>query len=519
MKPLMECDQKLSDQFSFIRISDKIVKTINYIKQLSNQRFHKQQEQQCSHQQRNQLPQVSLSDIQDEQLNNQFVDKITFLMQSSIENQVKFNKECLNQQLEMQSAQYQLQNEKEKIKTKKLEEKIKAKDLQLEQKNKEIQSQQKLINELKNQSIKNIKEKKKLEETIRAKDLQLQSQNLQIQQLKQIQTQQPIIQSSSQLILKPFTYNIIHNNSIKQNDWCYAIAINKDCSIVLAGCNSEIKVFEFKQEVLKKTQLLIEHQDDVNTLNFMNKSNHFISGSDDKSIIIWSMNQRNQWICQQKLNGHNNSIYCLVLNNNTEDLIISGSRDKTIKFWKKQNQWLCQQTITDHTNNVLGLSLNQQQNKVISCGDDKQILIIEQSQQDSKWIVIQKIMVETYGYRICFINDNLFTFQPFGIEQMHVYEMNNNNKQYLKTKDILGKGGYDSFLFPQQHIKSKYLLVNKIGKYVNLIRTKDNCEFKAEQYIEYKSSAIYGCMSDDAQYLITWDNGSYEIQIRKYNEI
>ncbi|CAD8213064.1 unnamed protein product [Paramecium pentaurelia] len=253
----------------------------------------------------------------------------------------------------------------------------------------------------------------------------------------------------------------------------------------------------------------------------MNKSNHFISGSQDNSIIIWSMNQNNQWINQQKLNGHCGTIFCLILNNN-EDLIISGSSDKTIKFWIKQNQqWLCQQTITDHTSSVYGLSINQQQNKVISCGCDGQILIIEQSQQDSKWIVIQKIKVETYGRRICFINDNVFIFQPNCKEQMHVYEMNNTNKQYLKTKDILVKGGVsdDYCLFPQQHIKSKCLVVNKNGKYVNLIRTKENGEFKTEQSIEFGHQNLFGCMSDDGQYLITWDYSSKEIQIRKYNEI
>ncbi|CAD8117003.1 unnamed protein product [Paramecium primaurelia] len=187
---------------------------------------------------------------------------------------------------------------------------------------------------------------------------------------------------------------------------------------------------------------------------------------------------------------------------------------------KQNQQWLCQQTITDHTSSVYGLSINQQQNKVISCGCDGQILIIEQSQQDSKWIVIQKIKVETYGQRICFINDNVFIFQPYCKEQMHVYEMNNINKQYLKTKDIIVKGGtIDNCLFPQQYIKSKCLVVNRNGKYVNLIRTKENGEFKTEQSIEFGNYNLFGCMSDDGQYLITWDYSSNEIQIRKYNEI
>ncbi|CAD8214476.1 unnamed protein product [Paramecium pentaurelia] len=143
---------------------------------------------------------------------------------------------------------------------------------------------------------------------------------------------------------------------------------------------------------------------------------------------------------------------------------------------------------------LCGLSLNQQQNKVISCGQDEQILIIEQSQQDSKWIVIQKIKVETHGKRICFINDNVFTFQPDGIEQMH----------YLQTKNILVKGGDDQWFFPQQHIKSKCLFINRNGKYVNLIRTKENGEFKTEQSIEFRHIRLYGCMSNDGQYLIIW---------------
>ncbi|CAD8117438.1 unnamed protein product [Paramecium primaurelia] len=211
---------------------------------------------------------------------------------------------------------------------------MKFKDKQLQQKHQEIeQLQQKLTDELKNLSIQNMKEKQMLEEIIKSKDQQLQYQQLEIQQLKQIY----IFQPSLQLILKPFTYKLIQNSSIQYDQKCYAIAINGDSSILIAGCQSQIQVFEFKSDVLKQTQLLNNHQGDVNTLNFMNKSNHFISGSDDSSIIIWSMNQSNQYICQQKLNGHNDSIFCLVLTKN-EDLIISGNDEYTMKFWMKQNK-------------------------------------------------------------------------------------------------------------------------------------------------------------------------------------
>ncbi|CAD8130598.1 unnamed protein product [Paramecium sonneborni] len=280
----------------------------------------------------------------------------------------------------------------------------------------------------------------------------------------------------------------------------------------------QIKVFEFKQEQLKQSQILNEHTNDINTLNFMKKSNQFISGSDDNSIIIWQMNENNEWICKQKLNEHTNSIYCLVLNNN-EDIIISGSRDKSIKVWMKQNKWICLQTIIDHTDFVYQLSMNDSQNKVISCGKDNLILIIEQSQLDQKWNIIQKINVQQFGRRICFINDNQFAFQPNSKEQMHIYEMNSNNQQYSKTKDIIVKSGSDcDCLFPQQYIKQKYLVVNKNGYNVNLIRKYQNGEIINEQSIDFGTHILYGLMSDNGDYLITCDDKQKEIQIRKYQE-
>ncbi|CAD8121871.1 unnamed protein product [Paramecium sonneborni] len=78
------------------------------------------------------------------------------------------------------------------------------------------------------------------------------------------------------VIIKKFTYNLIQNNSIKQTQGCGAIAFNNDNSIILAGCNKQIKVFEFKQEQLKQTQLLSEHSSSVDTLNFINQSSQFI---------------------------------------------------------------------------------------------------------------------------------------------------------------------------------------------------------------------------------------------------
>ncbi|CAD8075044.1 unnamed protein product [Paramecium sonneborni] len=324
-----------------------------------------------------------------------------------------------------------------------------------------------------------------------------------------------MIKSSLQSNLKPFTYQQIQQSPIKQNEVCYAIAVNNNCSIMVAGCNQYIKLFEFNQGILKQVQLLTEHAGNISTLNFMKRTNNFISGSCDSQIIIWVRNNNNQWISQQKLNGHTSYINCLILNNN-EDTIISGSDDKSIKFWIKENQWLSSQTITDHNEDRDGLSINDDQNKIISCRQDKLILVIEQSIQKKQWIVIQKIELEYAGVRLCFIDNNTFTGYHWGEHYMNVYEMNNTNKQYTRTKKILFNGGLDCYYFPQKYIKQKCILVTKNSQNISLIRRNQNGEFIVEQSIPFKTHEIFACMTDDGQYLITWDSNSKEYQIRCY---
>ncbi|CAD8214428.1 unnamed protein product [Paramecium pentaurelia] len=316
----------------------------------------------------------------------------------------------------------------------------------------------------------------------------------------------------------PFTFDLTKQQSIKQVQWCIAIAFNKDQSIVIAGCNNEIKVFQHIQGNLNLIQIFSEHTKDVYTLNFMKNTNDFVSGSEDCSIIIWKVTGNDQWKCQQKLFGHSNKIFSLLLSN-TDDLIISGS--DTIKFWRKQDQWLFQQTIIDHTDVVYSLSLNEEQNKLISCSFDLLILVIELQKLDKKWSVTQKIYVDQRGFRLCLINDNQFTFQLYCKEQMYVYVLDSNTNQYRKTKEIAVKFGsiYDNCLFPQQYQKQKCLLVNKNGKHVNLMKKLQNGDFIVQQSIEFDNCIIFGQLSDDGQYLITWDDGSKEIQIRKYREL
>ncbi|CAD8117457.1 unnamed protein product [Paramecium sonneborni] len=347
-------------------------------------------------------------------------------------------------------------------------------------------------------------------------NLQVQQTQNTISQIPQQKNQIDIIQTN----LKSFKFELINQNPIQQLEQCYAIAFNNDCTIVAAGCFEKIKLFQHIKGKLDEIQELKEHKQEVYILNFMKNTNNFVSGGEDYLIILWQMDVNNQWICQQKLDEHSGNLFCLLLNNNN-DLIISCSSDRTIKFWMKQNQWFCQQTLTDHTDFVFALSLNEQQNKMISCSRDSQIFVIEQSQFDKKWNIIQKISIETWGCRLCFINDSQFTFQPYAKEQMQVYEFDCHTKNFKKINEVFVECGSNScdFLFQQQYIKSKCLLVNKNGKYINLLRKKENGDFIVEQSIEFDHEGFYGQLSEDGEYLITWAYNSKIIQIRKCQKL
>ncbi|CAD8212721.1 unnamed protein product [Paramecium octaurelia] len=322
-------------------------------------------------------------------------------------------------------------------------------------------------------------------------------------------------QLSPFLIANPFKYELI--NKIK-DEYIFAFAFNKEATLLVAGYeSSKIRVFEFEQGQLRQLQELSNHSKRVRCVYFLQKSPSFISGSYDRSIIVWEASENRQFYCKQQLEGHTDDINCLIINNN-EDLIISGSDDKTIRLWSKNVQWHCSQTLTYHNGSVFCISMNETQNQFISCAADNLIVVSQKDVNSSFWNILQTIKVE-WGLRLCFISNTQFTYQPYNKKQMIIYEQSKFSQQFVKQKEIAVKSGNDCFwYFPQKYIKSKSLLLNKNGSSLNLIKIKENGEFIQEQIIDFDDNYIHGAISDDGEYLITWDCKTEEIQVRQYSE-
>ncbi|CAD8172841.1 unnamed protein product [Paramecium pentaurelia] len=314
-------------------------------------------------------------------------------------------------------------------------------------------------------------------------------------------------------------YQLMEGNQLYENHIA-VIALNLDNSIMLAGYQfSQIKVFSFKNGILSLIQTLNDHKFNVQSLYFMKRQNSFISGSNDKTIIVWNNQNSQQFQIQQILEGHNSGISQLIMNKQ-EDLIISGSHDGTIKFWKQQKRWNCYQTFSQHQSSIFFISLNESENLLISgSGQDNHISIIQYQAEEQKWILMQTISLEMKGARVQFIGENQFTFQPYKLDKIHLYTKHSLNQYFFKTQEFNVKSspGFE-YPFTEKWIKSKSLLVSKNGSVINLIKVTLNGELITEQSIEFKTCSISGTLSDDGMYLFIWDMDSKKIQIRKLQQ-
>ncbi|CAK70436.1 unnamed protein product (macronuclear) [Paramecium tetraurelia] len=144
------------------------------------------------------------------------------------------------------------------------------------------------------------------------------------------------------------------------------------------------------------------------------------------------------------------------------NLIISGSDDKSIKFWtfncsqfSNKSTWFCSQTISQHNSSVSQISISQDGNKLISCST-KQIMVMSYS--GSKLWQLSEV-----GVRLSFINNNLFAYLPWTGKSIYIYKLDSIENQYVRSRDIAVQGQKDAFqsYFPAIYIPSKNILICK----------------------------------------------------------
>jgi len=142
------------------------------------------------------------------------------------------------------------------------------------------------------------------------------------------------------------------------------VIILLDSDYIACGSENNIQIIKFEDGTLKQT--LSGHTALVRDLFHLEEKKQLISGSDDKSIRLWNLEDGK---CLKTFNGHNHSANKILLFN--PGIIVSASDDHTIKFWDIE-AGTCNKTLTGHEGWVIHIAI-MSDGTLLSCGADKTI--------------------------------------------------------------------------------------------------------------------------------------------------
>ena len=136
---------------------------------------------------------------------------------------------------------------------------------------------------------------------------------------------------------------------------------------IFVGSNDG-KIYQFEASRSEPVSVLEGHSSTVCALAGSSEQNLLISGSWDKTAVVWIEKKKSL-----VFEGHDAAVWCVCIMGN--EIALTGSADKSIKIWKLGSDLVtkCEITLTKHTDCVRDLKrLNQ--NQFLSCANDATIM-------------------------------------------------------------------------------------------------------------------------------------------------
>ncbi|CAK59581.1 unnamed protein product (macronuclear) [Paramecium tetraurelia] len=309
--------------------------------------------------------------------------------------------------------------------------------------------------------------------------------------------------------------NIIEGQKVTQDQNCYALIFDHTNNLLVAGCGQNIQTFKFNSGSFQSQSVFGQHYSNVTALCFI-KFNQFISGDAKGQLQFWK-EESNSWKQYQKLSSEHFEQINQILYSKKFNQIITCSNDKNITVLENKNQqvniWACAQTISSHQSNVCSISLNDSETTLISSGSDKQLQIYS---RQINFNLIQTIKVEDIIYRLQFIEDSSFCAQIQTGIHLNFYNFNKNQEQYIlnQTAEVQNQKSCSQG-FPIGICKKHSMILCKHGTYINVLKKMNNQIYRTEQSINFDTMYLYGALTSDGNYLVTWDYRSKQFQVRQ----
>eukprot|EP00824_Muranothrix_gubernata_P010167 TRINITY_DN2304_c0_g1_i1.p1 TRINITY_DN2304_c0_g1~~TRINITY_DN2304_c0_g1_i1.p1 ORF type:complete len:344 (+),score=21.95 TRINITY_DN2304_c0_g1_i1:137-1033(+) len=127
------------------------------------------------------------------------------------------------------------------------------------------------------------------------------------------------------------------------------------------------------------------HEHEVKSVSFSVSGQHLATCSRDKSVWVWEVVESGgECECVAVLSGHAQDVK-MVRWHPTQEVLASCGYDDTIKIWKEDEyDWSDIHTMEGHDSTVWGICFNVDGSKLVSCSDDRTIIVWE-SVEDMAW--------------------------------------------------------------------------------------------------------------------------------------
>ncbi|MBK9670973.1 MAG: WD40 repeat domain-containing protein [Bacteroidetes bacterium] len=148
------------------------------------------------------------------------------------------------------------------------------------------------------------------------------------------------------------------------------------CELAIACGDGTIRIFDLAN--LEEKESFVAHQFSTTAVRFHPNGKLLVSGGKDAHLKVWERNAASKLSCIESIPAHNYAIYSIEFHPQL-NIFATGSRDKTIKIWNSSSfdflLRISKENNEGHVNSVNKLLWNLPGNQLISCGDDRSIIV------------------------------------------------------------------------------------------------------------------------------------------------
>ncbi|CAD8112146.1 unnamed protein product [Paramecium primaurelia] len=302
-------------------------------------------------------------------------------------------------------------------------------------------------------------------------------------------------------------YSIDDAHPLNQDQWCYSIVFNKDGNIIISCSGKFIKVWKFQGGNMtyeKKKYVIKAHKKDINTLSYSKQQNMFISGSDDNTIKIWTLNANNTFQQSQEIITQSWPLSSLLKQDDSQ-LFAGLWNGNLLIFNKNGNEYKLQKEIQSHKSQIYSISLNDSQDTLLTLGWDKQIKIY--LPDGNIWQETSNVILDKNGFRASFISDDQIIYQPLESGSTQFFQFNKNKKMIYNQNIALniGVAKEDKAFFPIQWNKQKGLFTIKLEKKLYVIKKENDNKCQIVKTFDFSDERTFGAVTPNFDYVIVWN--------------